>query len=285
MRNTESEQYLEVLATNCKIRKDTQDTDKCIQPGRTIRRYVSNGTNWVTNFEAAPANTFVTLYIDETNGSETEYKTHYMALVGTHRMFSDFEQVHLFKEYRNISIVIVGTVTLKKSAYFRNVNLSISGVDTKTSILVIPSSYNITINNVNLKVCRMTIEAEGTIFNCAGIIHAIFGGYDHVYIRPHSTNGFNVFVYWNGEVPYKDSGMYHLTLALSRTHFHTDNIADYSDTCNIFWNRDGNTYTYGHLLLDLSGIVGWGDKHSTVFWKNGSDTISRVGTSGVHVIG
>ena len=82
-------------------------------------------------------------------------------------------------------------------------------------------------------------------------------------------------------------GLTSLTLGLNRCYFKTDNLTEYTTTFHIFHEYQGNSYNRGNILIDLSSGVGWGSKPDSVKWCNNStnDTMSRIGTSGIYVLG
>ena len=71
---------------------------------------------------------------------------------------------------------------------------------------------------------------------------------------------------------------------MGRVYFKVDNLEEYTATGSIIYRKD-TAYPTPPILLNHSGYVGWGTKPDSVKWYNDSDTLSRVGTSGLYTVG
>lgn len=279
-------QFIEVWTPSGNIYKGDIVSPKCIQPGKTMRQYVSTGSHWRTDFIPVNPSDEVIVIIDETEGSDSEliYKDYsYEA----RRCFAGTYQMKHLSEFYNIGMKIIGEVTLNSSLTFTNKTLRVFGDNKATSTLVIPSDYRFNLNDTNLRIVQLSLKIEGAAFYVTGNIGVLLGGYDGVNIYPLANSSYQLFYYQNFGVSSNLCGLTSLTLGLNRCYFKVDNLEEYTSTAHIFSEYQGNSYNKGNILIDLSSGVGWGSKADSIKWCNNSanDTMSRIGTSGIYVLG
>ena len=278
-------QFIEVWTPSGNIYKGGIASPKCIQPGKTIRQYISTGSHWRTDFIPVNTSDEVIVIVDATAGSNSEliYKDH--AYEGR-RCFNNMYQLNHLKEFYNLGVKIIGEVTLDSSLTFTNSTLRLFGDTKATSTLIIPSDYRFNLNDTNLRIVQLSLKIEGIAFHVTGNIGVLLGGYDGVNIYPLSNKACQLFYYQNFGISTNLIGLTSLTLGLNRCYFKTDNLTEYTTTFHIFHEYQGNSYNRGNILIDLSSGVGWGSKPDSVKWCNNStnDTMSRIGTSGIYVL-
>lgn len=265
----ETSKYVEVYTLNGTIHKGEVISDKCIQPSSTVRRYYSTGDNWVTDFSRV--NNSYTLWVNfSSSGSDTEPKVE-------GRQFKSLSQLKYFREYKNIVAGLSGDVTLDQNINFDDCELSF-----RDGTLIIPSGYKIQVCDVNLKFENITLKIEGTAFVCAGKVNVILGAYHSVTIRPFSNSSFVLFYTYNTDLYNHSNGCTLLTISLMRVNIGTSNIENYTGKGNIIDTLVD--FSKPPIFIEFSGYQAV-TKGDNIFWHKNSNTISRIGTSGLYTIG
>ena len=272
-----NQDFLEVYATDCKIRKNSIDSNKCIQPGRCNRVYISNGTNWVTNFEKT-TDSFVDCYIniDPTNGSDTE-----LIFKNNKRSFASFSQIELFGEYHRLRINILSNTTLDKNIVLKNMTLMIWGVNTNECLFTIPADYSILLSDCNLDVHWLCLRIAGPAFKLMGTTTVDLGGYEGLTIQPLDNVDFTVFAFCAGGRSYSYGGSALASIAFDSVRINTNNLTEYTAKGNLITD----TIYYRRSSIFIQRGDGPFEKPDTIKWFNNSDTLSRIGTSTIYVPG
>ena len=268
----------EIYTPSGKIYKGSGDNlaigDKCYQPAFSIRKYISNGSNWTTNFENVSKSTGISLYIDETVGSDTE-----PIYDGNTRVLKSLSQLKYFREHRVILLHLRGTVTLTENIYFDDCDIRMRG-----GVLVMPSGCAIYLNDVNLRLNSMTIKIDGVGFNCSGKINGILGDYHGLTIQANSDAHMDIFQYVNTDIYNYRNGCSLLTLTFCRCNINANNLTEFTHAISVIKTRDYSSYSKAPIFID-TGAYSAVTKAEYVYWHNGSNTTSRIGTSTLYTVG
>ena len=274
-------QFVEVNTPESTIQKGEINEAKCAQPCHTTRRYYSDGTKWVTNFEKISASFNLEVGFSDADGADTSPK---FGWHGGFRIFKSLSNLKHLQEYRRIRARIYNTgSTLDSNVTIEDCELSFVG-NYAHGILKIPNDYRFNLINSNIYFSRLTLRTEGTAFKCFGKIGAMLGDMHGMGIQPLSDVAFNVFQYSNSDVSSVNGGCTSLMITMRSCTMNAINLEEYTATGNLIKNED-TTNSNPIIFIDRSASAGWGTKIDSIKLYNGSDTLSRIGTSAIYTVG
>lgn len=273
--NSNNNKFMEVYTPSGYIYKGTTNLNKCVQPCLTVRKYISTGSNWETDCIPVSENISLTVYIGSA-GSNTEPKYQ-----SNCRYYANFENLDiLLQEYKKIKFQIITEpeIALTKNMTFNDKILQFSGSWNGTGYdfeeingtLVIPASYQINLTNCTLNLNQIHIKVSGTGF---GIYeHCVINttSYYNTIFMPYEDANVNLFVVSSGGF---------VTLTCQRTYFNTSNLSSYSNTFNVFYDSSGAAFGKGIIMIYNPASLG-----SRVYWRNGSTTTYRIGSSAAYML-
>ena len=270
----------EVYTPSGKIRKGSQEGNKCIQPAMTTRRYYAKGSNWDTEYVKVHTNADVEVYIDPVNGSDEELV---FLNNGNTRTFKNLSQLELLGEFCSIRVRLFGDVTLDKSLLFKDTNVCIGGSNHRK--LTIPADYNITLVDSNLVMFWIALYLEGVGFYITGHTHVELGGYDGFQLYPLSNADFTLFNLTAGHATSTfKNGTPVFTLSLDNHRIETSNLGEYTAKGNIILETINFNKSVTFIRFSDNGTTPE-TMPNNVYWYNDSNTLSRIGTSSMYVLG
>ena len=280
--NRNSISVIEIYTPNGTIHKGTSFTlNKCIQAGATIKQYICMGNYWLTQFNTIKSSAMV---IISPEGSDTEtIFSEYSYVEG--KVFKTLDYIDiLYAEFTALRIVLAAnyTVTLNRNYNFSNCELKIQGVinqDSNNIKLIIPSSYSISLKNVDIFLEQLTLLIEGTGFSCLNDVNIHMGGYYGCKVSPNSDVDANLFVISNLSPATGNGGCTSVNFGSRSLSIKTSNIENYSHKLNIF--SEGVGILSCNIIINDTGI----SKDDNCYWYNGLNTISKIGTSHFYTIG
>ena len=272
--------FTEVYTPSGKIWKDNFSNVKCIQPCLTTRKYISTGSNWIT--DSIPVETTGTLVIaiDPINGNDTE-PIFYSANSGArlYKTITDLDM--LLREYPRIKFAFVSAEPLEisKDMYFANKYIKFQGyysgsgsdLNNFGGTLRIPNKYKIHLHECHLDLEQCHIEVSGIGFVLYQKCNIDCVSYYYVYFYAYEDVTTSIFEAASGSA---------VTFTCQRAGFKrkiTDSTTNYS----VFRYSDGGAFGTYPIQLHLHHI----EKPEDIYYCGTSNTISRVGTSKTYFIG
>ena len=245
----------------------------------TTRKYISTGTNWITDSIPVETNSTLKISIDPVNGSDTEPKF-YSGDSGSRLYKSITDLDMLLREYPRIMFQFVSAepLVITKSMNFVNKYICFRGYYTSGSdlnnfggTLQIPSSYQINLHECHLVLEQCHIKISGIGFKLYQKCNVDCVSYYYVYIYAYEDVATTVFEVASGAA---------ITFTCQRLGLKRD-MTEYTARYNLFkYESDGAFGTFP-IQLHIHHI----EKPEDVYYCAASNTISRVGTSKTYFIG
>lgn len=261
--------FIKIHCENSNIIKGDISDKNCVQLGRTVRKYVSTGTSWITNFEKITTNDIIDVEVNPLNTGVTA--------------LDDLSELKHFNECGKVCVIVGSDITLTENLFLEEMTLIIYSPYQSRKCITIPNEYKIHLHNAHLRLNGINFEISGTGFSCSGVVTVILGGWEGVKIKTLENADTNVFyVDNNGEYFNKTAGSGILTISLRSCYLETSHLEEYTSKANLI--KSNTSYSIPVIFLELRKLS-TSRKEDTFKWFDDSDTISRIGTSALYTVG